>query len=174
MKSKKIVSALVLALSIALSFVFFIFRSSLENAEALGLVGIFILNFISNAALFVSVPSLFAVIAGGAIFSPVLVALVSSLGSALGDMIGFVFGLSGRTLINHRLHKKLWFKIVNEYFKKHGGWAILVLSFIPNPVFDSIGIIAGAFAYSPVKFFILVFIGRIVRYYILASFGSIF
>lgn len=174
MKTEKIFSIAVFILSIIFSIAFVIFNDYFKGAISLGLLGLFILNFVSSATLFVSAPSIFAVIAGGAIYSPILVALVSSLGSASGDMLGFILGISGRKILNHKLHKKLWFKVLSGSFEKYGKYIIIILAFIPNPLFDSIGIIAGVFKFSPVKFFLLVFIGRLVRYYMLARFGSIF
>lgn len=173
MKKEKILAIAVFILSIIFSVAFVIFKDFFKGATSLGLLGLFILNFVSSATLFVSAPSIFAVIAGGAMYSPVLVALVSSLGSAFGDMLGFILGISGRKILNHKLHKKLWFKVLSGSFEKYGKYIIIILAFIPNPLFDSIGIIAGVFKYSPVKFFLLVFIGRFIRDYMLARFGGI-
>lgn len=173
MKSKRILALVIFVFSIALSIAFFVFQDYFKSTVSLGLLGLFILNFATSASLFISAPSIFAVVAGGAIYAPWQVAIVSSLGSAFGDMVGFLLGLSGRHLANHKLHKKIWFNVFTTYFKKYGGLLILILAFIPNPLFDSIGIIAGVFAYSAKKFFLFVFIGRLIRYFLLATFGSI-
>ncbi|MCL5019402.1 MAG: VTT domain-containing protein [Patescibacteria group bacterium] len=174
MKLEKIASILIIISSLALSVVFFVFQNYFRTAETLGLASLFVINFLSSATLFISAPSLFAVISAGSIYPALLVAVASSTGSALGDMLGFVFGLSGRTLVIHKLNKKIWFIILSDFFKKHGWFLIFIFAFVPNPFFDSIGIIAGAFSYSPKKFFILVLIGRFVRNYLLARFGAIF
>lgn len=173
MKSK-IAAVIIFILSLALTVVFFVFHDYFEQTRSLGLLGLFIINAVSNASLFISAPAFLTVIAGGAIYPPFLVALVASFGSAVGDMVGFVLGSSGRNLINHKLNEKIWFKVIDTYFHKYGGWIILVISFVPNPFFDSMGIIAGVFHYHPLKFFLIVFIGRFFRYLILAKAGSYF
>lgn len=173
MKSK-ITAVIIFILSLALTIIFFVFRDYFEQTRSLGLLGLFIINAVSNASLFISAPAFLTVIAGGAIYPPVLVALIASFGSAVGDMVGFLLGLSGRHLINHKLNEKIWFKVINTYFHKYGGWIIFIIAFVPNPFFDSLGIIAGVFHYRPWKFFLLVFIGRFFRYLILAEAGSYF
>lgn len=174
MKAQKLFALAVFILSLALSAAFFIFNDNFKEAASLGLFGIFIINFVSSASLFLSAPSFFTVIQGGNMYSPILVALVSSVGSAGGDLVGFLFGISGRRLVNHKIHKKIWFKVISGYFRKYGSIIIFLLAFLPNPFFDSIGIIAGVFAYSPLKFFVLVLLGRFIRFFLLAKAGSLF
>lgn len=167
-------AGIIFILSIFLTIVFFVFHDYFEQSRSLGLAGLFLINAVSNASLFISAPAFLTVIAGGAIYPPILVGFISSLGAAVGDMVGFMLGLSGRHLINHKLNKKIWFKIINNYFHKYGGWIIFIISFVPNPFFDSMGIIAGVFHYPVWKFFLLVFLGRFIRYFFLAQFGSNF
>lgn len=174
MRLQKIIMASIFLLSLASSITFFIYRDFFAGAKSLGLLGLFILNFISNASFFISAPTLFTVIAGGSIYPPFLVAIVSSLGAAGGDMIGFVMGISGRKLVIHKFHKKIWFKVLEDYFKKYGSIILFVFALIPNPFFDSVGIIAGAFAFSPLKYFLIVFLGRLIRFFLLALAGKSF
>ncbi|MCL5433236.1 MAG: VTT domain-containing protein [Patescibacteria group bacterium] len=172
--SSKIVPAVIFVLSIILSIAFFIFRDFFKESTSLGLLGIFVINFVSNASFFVSAPSFFAVIAGGAIYPLLLVALVASLGASLGDMLSFVVGSSGRKLISHKLNKKIWYKVLVHYFKKHGSWVLFIAAFVPNPIFDSFGILAGIFGFPPIKYFIIVFVARFFKYLIFAKIGSFF
>lgn len=172
MRSGKIASILIFVLSIVLSIAFFIFRDFFKESASLGLVGLFIINFVTNASFFVSAPAFLTVVAGGNLYSPVLVALVSSLGATIGDTIGFAFGFAGHKLTKHRLEKKKWFRILEKYFKKHGNLLLFAFALIPNPIFDAIGLIAGIFAYPFLRFFLIVWVGRLIRYFLLASFGS--
>lgn len=172
MNSGKIASVLIFILSIVLSFAFFIFRDFFKESTSLGLIGLFIINFVSNASFFVSAPAFLTVVAGGNLYPPVLVALVSSLGATAGDSIGFAFGFAGHKLTYHKLEKKKWFRVLEKHFKKHGDLLLFVFALIPNPVFDAIGLIAGIFAYPFFRFFLIVWVGRFIRYFILASFGS--
>ncbi len=172
MKSQRFFSGIIFLLSIALSIAFFIFRDFFKQSTSLGLIGLFTINFVSNASFFISAPAFLTVVAGGNLYPPILVALVSSLGATAGDSIGFAFGFTGRHLTKHKLEKKRWFRILEKYFKKHGNWLLFVFALIPNPVFDAIGLIAGIFAYPFFRFFLIVWLGRFIRYFILASFGA--
>lgn len=170
--SNKIGAASIFVLSIVLSFAFFIFRDFFKESTSLGLIGLFIINFVTNASFFVSAPAFLTVVAGGNLYPPILVALVSSLGATAGDTIGFAFGFAGHKLTKHRFEKKKWFRVLEKHFKKHGNWLLFIFALIPNPVFDAIGLIAGIFAYPFFRFFLIVWLGRIIRYYLLAFFGS--
>jgi membrane protein YqaA with SNARE-associated domain len=51
-----------------------------------------------------------------------------------------------------------------KYFlKKYGAIAMFFFAFIPNPIFDGIGIVAGLTGYSPLRFLIITFLGRFLR-----------
>ncbi len=150
----------------------FIFRDVFKDAASLGLLGIFIINFIASASFFASGPAFLTIIAGGSLYPPLFVALASSLGSAAGDLISYVFGLSGRNITIERLKKKLWFTILEGLFKKYGILFIFLFALLPNPFFDAIGLFAGALGFPLRKFFIFIFAGRFIRFVLLALIGA--
>ena len=156
-------------ISIILSFYF---RDELSHLGSLGLLGIFIINVLGSATLFLPAPSIASVLAGGIVYNPFLVAVIAALGSGIGDMIGFALGHSSKHIFIKR--DSFWYKISKEIFHKFGPVFIIIFSFIPNPVFDAVGIFAGVFSYSPVKFFIYVLIGRFLRNLLLAYLGASF
>lgn len=168
----KVGAILIFVLSIVLSVSFFIFRDFFKASSAFGLIGLFFVNFVSNASFFVSAPAFLTVVAGGNLYPPILVALVSSLGATAGDAVSFIFGIAGQKLAKHKLEKKKWFAVLEKLFKKHGNWILFTLALAPNPIFDAIGLIAGIFGYSFYRFFLIVWLGRLIRYFFLAYFGS--
>lgn len=174
MNSQKLLAVGTLIASLVLSILFFEYKEFFRGTASLGLFGIFVINFISSATFFVSGPAFLTIFAGGSIYYSWHVALVGSLGSAFGDCLGYVFGFSGRKLIEEKLAKNKWYKLIHSYFHRYGGWILLGFAFIPNPFFDSIGIIAGVFRYPLWKYFVIVLVGRFIRYYMLARFGALF
>ena len=52
--------------------------------------------------------------------------------------------------------------------EKRGGLVIFIVSIIPNPLFDIVGIAAGATKYPVKKFFLIVFVGKILKGLIVA------
>lgn len=172
--NKKYFSVAVLILSFSLSIALFLFRDYFRQLQSLGLIGIFLINFVSGASFFVSGPAFLTVIAGGSIYPPLLVALVSSLGASFGDMVSFFFGHSGRNLALHNLKKKFWFRVFEDIFKAYETIIILVFAIIPNPFFDGVGLFAGIFGMNPVKFFVIMLTGRFARFIVLALIGARF
>ncbi len=160
--------------SIILSFGAFWYRDLFEGTRTLGLIGIFIINLISSATFFVSGPAFLTVIAGGSIYPPLLVALVASLGASVGDLVSFAFGYSSRHVALKKFENKQWFIWVESLFRRHGVWIIFFFAFVPNPIFDAIGLIAGVFKFKWKTFFILILLGRFARFIILALLGAKF
>lgn len=170
--NKKNISLFLLILSLLFSFALFYFRDFFSGAEKLGLLGIFIINFISSATFFVSGPAFLTVIAGGSIYPPLLVAFIASLGASFGDMVSYVFGFSGRSFALSGLNKKLWFRITEDIFKKYENLIIFLFAIIPNPFFDAVGLLAGIMGMKYYKFFAIMLAGRFARFVILAFIGA--
>lgn len=163
---------LLLVTSIVIIFLSFYFRDEFLKLGSLGILGIFIINVIGSATLFLPAPGIASVIAGGIIFSPLVVATVAALGSAIGDMVGYILGRSGKEVFLKK--DSFWFTIFREIFHKYGFILIVFFSFVPNPFFDAIGIFAGLFSYNPIRFFAYVLIGRFLRNLALAYLGAAF
>lgn len=140
--------------------------------RTLGLFGIALLNFISSSTMFIPTPGFIATGIGGTLFNPLLVALYSSVGSTLGEGVGYLFGYSSKRLTKSQRHI---LDVFNKLFHhKHTQIIIVIFSFIPNPFFDIIGILAGSSLFPIRRFLVLVFIGRFARDLIIASIGNLF
>lgn len=159
------------AASLILLVAAFLLRERLSDFKSLGLLGIFLINLLGNATLFLPAPAIASVIAGGLLYPAILVALAASLGASLGDMVGFFLGISGKALFIKNHHK--WYMLLQGVFKKYGGFIVFIVALIPNPFFDVIGILAGVFSFSFYRFFIPLFLGRLIRNLLLAHFGSL-
>ena len=168
----RIYAIIIFVSSIILSTVFFVYKDFFKSALSLGLLGIFIINFVSSAGFFVSGPAFLTIIAGGNLYSPILVAVISAIGACFGDMLGFAFGHSGRQLTKKRLDKHKTVRFLEKHFHRHGALITFAFAIIPNPFFDAIGILAGVLNYPPVKFFAIMLAGRLLRYWLLAQIGS--
>lgn len=172
--NKKYLFVFVFVLSLTLSVGLLLFKDYFRNLQNLGLLGIFLINLFSSATFFISGPAFLTVIAGGFIYPPFLVALVSSLGASIGDMVSFLFGFSGRNLALVNLRKKIWFNVFEDLFKAHETIIIFLFAIVPNPLFDAVGLFAGIFGMNYFKFFVIMFVGRFLRFIFLAFFGNSF
>lgn len=172
MRSKKLLSLLIFLSSLFLSVGLIYFRDYFSEASHWGLLGIFIVNLISSASLFVSGPAFLTVIVGGSLYPPIIVAFVSAIGTTLGDLVGYGFGYAGRDLAREKLEKKILFRALESFFKAHATWILFFLAFIPNPFFDVVGLLAGVFGFSLRRFFAIVALARFLRDFLLAMIGS--
>lgn len=167
-KMKK-VYILVFIVSITVSILSFFYREQFIQFKTLGLVGIFLINFFDSATAFLG--AIASVVAGGSLYPPLSVAIASALGSALGDMVSFVIGNSGRKIFLPKTERKIYKRLENG-FRQWGTVIIFVFALIPNPFFDVVGILAGASFYAPWRFFTILFLGRLVRDFVLAHLGA--
>lgn len=150
----------------------YFFHDKLSQFRSLGLIGIFFINLVGSATLFLPAPAIASVVVGGNLYSPLVVALSAAIGSAIGDMVGYFFGLSGKHVLLKK--KDRWYLLLTHHFKRHAPLIIILGSFIPNPFFDAVSIFAGVAVYSPYKFLFWMFLGRLLRNMLLAFAGSRF
>jgi membrane protein YqaA with SNARE-associated domain len=154
-----LVRILSLVAVIAISVLLFLNRDKVGKLESLGIPGIFLLSIISNATLILPVPGLLFTSLWGTIFNPLAVGIAAGAGSTIGELTGYLAGFSGQGVIENRK----WFDRVEMWMKKYGGWTILVLAIIPNPLFDIAGMVAGALKMPIWEFLACSFIGKSIK-----------
>ena len=130
--------------------------------QSIGYPGIWLVSLIGAGSMILPVPGL-AVICVGASPSvglhPAMIGIVAGSGETLGEMTGYLAGLSGNTLLQkHRMYPK-----VRNWLIDRGAIVLFVLSVIPNPIFDLIGLAAGGIRYPLKKFLIIIFIGKSIK-----------
>lgn len=165
-----VVRILVLLAVIALTVFLVLNRNRVKELEALGYPGIFLVSLLSNATLILPVPGVLFTSAMGAVFNPYFVALAAGTGATLGELSGYAAGFSGQGVIEN----KNWYTKVTEWMKKYGGLTVLVLAFVPNPVFDIAGMVAGALRMPLWKYLLFSWIGKTAKMLLFALGGAEF
>jgi membrane protein DedA with SNARE-associated domain len=125
-------------------------RNRVEEFAAFGYPGIFLIALLANATVLLPAPGVAVIYAMGAIFNPFGVGLAAGIGGTFGELSGYLAGFSGQAVVE----RMDIYNQIKPWVDKYGGWAILVLSAIPNPFFDIAGIAAGI-AKMPVHSFLL-------------------
>jgi len=170
---ERIVRLVILLITVVLIVIIWSFRRGLARLSRWGYLGVFAINLVSSATVLVPIPGITAVFLGGAIWNPFLVGLASGVGSALGELFGYFAGYGGRGLMPI-LDEYPALRSIEDFFKKTGFITTLVISTIPFPFFDLIGIMAGALNYPIWKFTLAVLMGRIARDILIAASGAKF
>jgi membrane protein YqaA with SNARE-associated domain len=159
----------IIVLVIGLTVGIYLLRDQAKWLASFGYIGIFLLSILANATIILPAPGVAFVFGMGAIYNPFLVAVAAGVGAAIGELSGYLAGYSGNIVIQRNVH----FQRLMWWMKKYGGWTILVLAFIPNPVFDLAGIIAGMLKMPLWKFILFCMIGKIIKMLLFAYAGSL-
>jgi uncharacterized membrane protein YdjX (TVP38/TMEM64 family) len=143
-------------------------KDRLEALAALGYGGAFLVMLLSNATLVLPTPGLIFVFALGSSLHPLLLGLAAGLGATLGELTGYLTGYSGafaleESRVAHR---------VSGWMTRNGTLTILVLSIVPNPIFDLAGLLAGATRMPVWRFLGIGFFGKTIQSSLIALAGS--
>lgn len=142
-------------------------RERVDQFATLGYPGIFLIALLANATILLPAPGIAVIYAMGAIFNPLGVGLAAGAGGTIGELSGYLAGFSGQAVVE----RTDVYNRVRPWVEKYGGWAILVLSAIPNPFFDIAGIAAGI-AKMPLRtFLVFTFVGQLIKMTLFAVAG---
>ena len=102
------------------------------------------------------VPALAAVCTSSVFLIPLLAGLIAGSSEAVGELTGYFLGYTGLDIRRWgHLYQRL------ETWMRRRGWLVLFLvSLIPNPIFDVVGVAAGALRYPLLGFPSVVWVGQ--------------
>jgi uncharacterized membrane protein YdjX (TVP38/TMEM64 family) len=160
--------AAALVLSVAITVVVFRLGDRLEDLQGLGYLGVFVIAVLGNATVILPVPGIAVVFAGGGVLNPLLVGLIAGVGEPLGELTGYLAGYGGSAVAENReLYER-----IRRWMERRGFMTLLVLSAIPNPLFDLAGMAAGMLRYPVFKFLLACWIGKTFKALVIAYLGS--
>lgn len=154
--------------AILITVLVFVFKDKFVHLQGFGLLGLFVISILGNATIILPAPVILTAFVGGAIFNPLIVTIVVALGATIGELTGYMAGYGGQAMVEGAIK----FQKVRGWMDKHGLWTLFILAAIPNPLFDLAGIIAGATKIPVYKYFIVVFLGKIVKFGVFAYLGA--
>ena len=134
-------------------------------------LGVFIISVASNVILFFPVPYLAALLILSATtnLNPVLLALVSGLGSGMGKLFAYFVGYSGRRILGDEKRRDL--DALARIVGRGGMIAALIVSATPLPD-DIVLVPLGAIKYSLLRFWIATTIGKFLLALATCYFGE--
>ncbi|HCU57091.1 MAG TPA: hypothetical protein DF984_02500 [Anaerolineaceae bacterium] len=167
-KKTNIIRGIILLLVIALTVVLVVYRDKIQALQAYGYPGIFLFSILANATILIPIPGVVFTTAMGAVFNPFWVSIATGAGAALGELSGYLAGFSGQAVVENSER----YQRVVRWMEKYGDITILVLAFIPNPLFDLAGMVAGILKMPVWKFLIYCVIGKILKMMMFAFTGN--
>lgn len=167
-RQQKIWRIVLLAAVLVLTILLLVNRDRIQHLEAYGYPGIFLLSILTNATVLIPLPGVVFTSAMGAVFNPFWVAIASGSGAALGELSGYMAGIGGQIWLTNLD----WYHRLENWIKKYNHWPIILLAFIPNPLFDMAGFIAGAGEVPLWKFLLFTWIGKILKMLLFAYLGA--
>lgn len=157
-----------LASAIALTIVVTIYREELQALSGYGYAGIFVACIAANSTVLLPAPSSAIVLTFAHVYSPFCVAIAGGLGAATGELVGYVAGLSGRRVVEASERGQR----LQTWMTKHGVLTVFVLAFLPLPLFDLVGVMAGALHMHLLRFLVPAVIGKLFKMLIYAYVGA--
>jgi membrane protein YqaA with SNARE-associated domain len=154
----------VLLLSISLTLSLSLGWNQIERLGIFGYPAVFVTSLLGSATIAVPGPSTVLIVLLGAALNPLLVGVVAGLGGAVGELTGYLAGLSGRAVLQDRP----LFQRLGRCMERSCVLVIFLLAAVPNPFFDVGGIMAGALRMPTWHFLLASWLGKSLRFAILS------
>ncbi|GIW09892.1 MAG: hypothetical protein KatS3mg061_0949 [Dehalococcoidia bacterium] len=131
---------------------------------AAGYAELFLITFLANAGVAIPIPYLPVVVLAATQLNPTLVALCAGGAAALGELSGYLLGVSARTVLPaHPLLRR-----TQRVLDRGGDWLVLAIAFLPNPFTKLVGAAVGAQRRPLWRYLLLSFLGKSARFWLLA------
>ena len=156
--SDRIYAFLSVVILLTFSIIAFAMSSFVKEHAPISYLGVFLVCFIANSTVLLPAPSILVVLEYSQILNPVAVAICGAFGAALGEMIGFLAGAHGRYLVSRKSIRK-----IENRFPNHPLLFVFTFAALPLPLFDVVGMLAGAIRLNIAKFFASCFSGKLVK-----------
>ncbi|MGD8543854.1 MAG: VTT domain-containing protein [Candidatus Bathyarchaeota archaeon] len=135
-----------------------------------GYFGVFFISLIGSLSIIIPIPYTILIYIMGATLNPILVAIASGFGSAVGEFSGYALGYYGRAVISEERQRKMDFMV--KVFNRYGFFAIFFFALTPLPD-DLLFIPLGIMRYKFAKAFVPSFLGKLLMSFILAYSGRL-
>jgi membrane protein YqaA with SNARE-associated domain len=122
-------------------------------------MGVFLSCFFANASVLLPSSSLLIAIEYSMLINPLVVAFCAAAGASFGELTGFCVGRYGQGFLPQKLYS--WLR---RQVKRHGCLMVFAFSVLPLPLFDVIGMLAGALKMRIVPFFSVCFCGKFIKF----------
>ena len=133
-------------------------------------LGVFLVSLIGALSVVFPIPYTIIIYLLGRSLDPYIIAIAGGLGSALGELSGYILGYYGRAVVSEERKRKMDFML--RIFNRYGAAAIFVFALTPLPD-DLLFIPLGIMRYKFVKAFIPTILGKTLMCFTVAMGGRL-
>ena len=155
------VQVAVLLVAVAMIAAIWSLRGYISDIDvvALGYPGVFLLSLLGSVSMVLPVPGLISVCSVSVVLNPFLIGILAGVGETMGEASGYAVGYGGGSVAErHRAYAR-----AKRWMERRGTLVIFAVSIIPNPLFDVVGIAAGAVRFPLLRFFGTVLAGKVLK-----------
>ena len=153
------VIALIAVVSVTAVLVLHTDYSDIEHWKSLGYPGVLFFGFLGSAAMAPLVPGVVVLCGVSTVLNPLILALLNAVGESAGETASYAVGYGGGPV----LQKRRFYIRARRWMERRGVVTLFVVSVIPNPFFDLVGVAAGAVRFPLLKFLVSVFAGKLIK-----------
>jgi membrane protein YqaA with SNARE-associated domain len=152
-----------LVLAVAFAVVVWSLKSYISALKLAGYPGVFFLNFLGAVSMVLPVPGILSLCGLSVALHPFVLGVLAGLGETLGETSGYAVGFGGDTIFERFAVYRNLRPRVQRWMEKRGALVLFLVSAIPNPIVDVVGIAAGSVRYPFLRFMLIVLSGKIIK-----------
>jgi membrane protein YqaA with SNARE-associated domain len=145
-----------------------------DLARQLGFVGVFLISFIGASSVIIPIPYTVVILWLGLNMpiNPYMLAAVAGLGSAVGELSGYILGYAAKHVVSEKRKRK--FDAMLKILMRHKNiWPLLIFLFALTPLPDDILFVPlGLLHFNFLRAFIPCIIGKLAMFYMLVFGGK--
>ena len=126
--NEKFKGILEITFAVVIVLLTFFFKDQIIQLGDYGYLGVFLISLLSSATILLPAPGWAVVFALGRSLDPFYLALFAGLGSGIGELTAYFAGNGIQSIIKNKHLEQ-----IKQFIKNYDIYAILILSFIPNP-----------------------------------------
>ena len=163
LKNQRSLSIAFLLAALAFAVVVWFLRSYISPAKLGGYPGVFFLAFFGAVSMVLPVPGLISVCGLSVTLNPIALGVLLGAGETLGETSGYAVGYGGDTIFERFAFYRNLKTRMQVWMQKRGSLLVFLVSVIPNPVVDVVGIAAGSVQFPFRRFLMIVLAGKTIK-----------
>lgn len=162
-KIKKVLSVVAgISIGVLFALPYILFREKMQSMSTIGYIGLFLSCLISNLSILLPTSSTIIIVAAASTLNPWLCVIFGGLGTAFGEQASYLCGLVGSSGFDNT--NSAGKKYALKWFEKRQFLTVFFFAFVPLPVFDIVGIIAGTKKMKWWKYTLAAVLGKILKF----------